>query len=137
MGCSGDDTPKEEPNNIPQELIGKWKIVQVYETDGGSEPQWRDENTGHSYDYWFKSNGAFLQSDGVISGSYVIDENNDIELTVNSVKKYHIEYLSSNTLIIDLLNFEPLKLKFIKVSQKNLMTRSFQKGNIKDILLMK
>jgi len=118
LGCSNNHNPNEEPN-IPQELIGKWKIIEVYETDGASEPQWRDEDTGAIYDYWFKSNGSFLQSDGAFSGSYMIDENNDIELTINNVKKYHIEYLTSDSLIIDLLNFEPLKVKYVKISSES------------------
>ena len=33
LGCS---KSSEEPNNIPPELIGKWKIVETYTTDGGS-----------------------------------------------------------------------------------------------------
>jgi len=117
-GCSNDDSPKDEPNNIPQELIGKWKTVAVYETDGASEPQWRDEDTGAVYDYWFKSDGSFVQSDGIYEGKYVVDSDLNLTLTINSSINVKIEELTSNILIIDCLNFEPLKYKYVKVSSE-------------------
>ena len=119
LGCSKNDTPKEDPNNIPQELIGKWKIVQVYETDGGSEPQWRDEDTGHSYDYWFKSNGTYVKFDGISNGVYIINSGNYITLTNVSSVTYLIESISNDEILINYLNFEPLKYKYIKVSSEN------------------
>lgn len=118
LGCSNDDTPKEEPNNIPQQLIGKWKIVEVYETDGGSEPQWRNEDTGAIYDYWFKSNSTFLQSDGIYNGTYTIDTSMKLTFTTNSPNTVLIEQLTSSQLIIDFLNFEPYKHKYIKVNSR-------------------
>lgn len=118
MGCSNDHTPNEEPN-IPQELIGKWKIIEVYETDGGREPQWRDEDTGAIYDYWFKSDGTFLQSDGIYNGTYTIDTSMKLTFTINSPNTVSIEQLTSTQLIIDFLNFEPYKHKYIKVSSES------------------
>lgn len=109
----------DEPNNIPQELIGKWKIVEVYETDGASEPQWRDEDTGAVYDYWFKADKSFMQSDGTYKGMYTVDSDLKLTLTINSSNTLKIEKLKSDTLIIDFLNFEPYKCKYLKISSES------------------
>jgi hypothetical protein len=119
LGCSNDDSPNEEPSNTPQELIGKWKIVEVYETDGASEPQWRDENTGAIYDYWFKSDKSFMQSDGIYEGNYTVDSSLNLTLTINSSNTVKIEKFKSDSLIIDFLNFEPYKQKYIKISSES------------------
>lgn len=119
LGCSNNDNPNDELNNIPQELIGKWKITEVYETDGGSDPQWRDEDTGTTYDYWFKSDSSYLKSDGIYEGTYVVDLDLNLILTINSTSTLKIEQLTSNILIIDFLNFEPYKHKCIKVSSES------------------
>lgn len=117
-GCSNDDSPKDEPNNIPQELIGKWKTVAVYATDGASEPQWRDEDTGAIYDYWFKSNGEYVFFDGISSGVYSVNSENYLTLTNVRSITYSIESISNDSLLIDCLNFEPLKYKYVKVSSE-------------------
>lgn len=122
LGCSNNHTPYEEPK-IPQELIGKWKIVEVYETDGGSEPQWREYISSNDFHVWFKSNYQYENTDGdtnCLTGTYSI---------INNVLKYQsicggmsevsIELLVDNLLIIDFLNFEPYKHKFIKVSSES------------------
>jgi hypothetical protein len=118
LGCSNEQIPNIEPNNIPQELIGKWKIVEVYETDGASKPQWRNKNTGSIYDYWFKIDNSFLQSDGIYEGTYSVDSNMTLKLTINSSNSVKIETLNLDTLVINYLNFEPFKYKFRKVSSE-------------------
>lgn len=122
VGCSN-DTPKEEPNTIPEELIGKWKIVEVYETDGGSEPQWREYISSNDFHVWFKSDYQYENTDGDINcltGTYSI--NNDIlkyQSVCGGMSVVSIELLENDLLIIDYLNFEPFKHKFIKVSLEN------------------
>lgn len=121
LGCSSDDTPKKETNNIPKELIGKWKIVEVYETDGGSEPQWRNENTIYEYNIWFKNNGEYIKNEGDSYGIYEL-ENNNLKYILTSTQNsqtVHIENLTINSLIIDFLNFEPYKHKYMKVSSES------------------
>ena len=121
LGCSNDNTPKEESNNIPQELIGKWKIVEIFETDGGSNPEWRNENTIYGYNIWFKSNGVYIKNEGDTQGRYEL-ENNNIKYILASTQNsqtVHIENLTVNTLIIDFLNFEPYKHRYIKISSEN------------------
>ena len=123
LGCSGDDTPKEEPNNIPEELIGKWKIVEVYETDGGSEPQWREYMSSNSFHIWFKSNYQYQNTDGdenCLTGIYSINSSSlKYESICGGQSEVSIELLETNLLIIDFLNFEPYKHKYVKVSSEN------------------
>lgn len=113
FSCSKDDNLNDELYNIPKELIGKWKIAEVYETDGASEPQWKDEDTGAVYDYWFKADKSFLK------GTYTVDSDLKLTLTINSSNTFKIEKLKSDTLIIDFLNFEPYKCKYIKISSES------------------
>lgn len=122
LGCSSYDTPKEKPNNIPQELIGKWKIVEVYDSHGGNDPYWLPHETGAIYDYWFKESGDFLKNNGEIQGNYTVDKDNYIFFQSSNNQNsytYFIENITIDSLIIDLLNFEPLKYKYIKISSES------------------
>jgi|SRR5690606_10071730 len=55
-GCSSDD------NDIDygEGLIGTWKLVEVYLSDGGSQSAWVSVKNG--YVYTFKNNGTFTSS---------------------------------------------------------------------------
>jgi hypothetical protein len=121
LGCSKNDTPKGDPNNIPQELIGKWKIIEVYETDGASEPQWRNESTIYKYNIWFKNNGEYIKNEGDSYGIYELENNNLKYILTNTQNSQvvYIENLTTDNLIIDFLNFEPYKHKYIKVSSES------------------
>ena len=58
LGCSDDN---EDPkNNIPAELIGKWKIVEKYTSEGGSNHIWSHYDSGRIYDKWFKNDGTYV-----------------------------------------------------------------------------
>ncbi|OQY05244.1 MAG: hypothetical protein B6I20_01590 [Bacteroidetes bacterium 4572_117] len=124
LACSDKSEPiVEEINKVPPELIGKWKIVEIYETDGGSLPSWRTYNSGNEYHVWFKFNNKYEKSGGALTcltGNYTILDNN--YLRYNSVcggeQEVYIELLKKDSLIIDLKIFEAHKLRYIKISSE-------------------
>ena len=119
LGCS---KGSEEPNNIPPELIGKWKVVERYTTDGGSDPTWSLYDSGRIYDKWFKGDGTYIltrpsTNPDCMGGNYSVLENN-ITYSNNPCTTgapVTIELLTENELIIDTNFFEPFKVKYIKV----------------------
>ena len=121
FGCSDKSNP--EVNNstqIPPDLIGKWKIVEIYESVSGFDPTWRDESTTYSYNIWFKSNSEYIRDEGYLNGTYKIN-NDSLTFHLTSTQNSQtvlIEYPDSDTLIIDFLNFEPVKHKYYKISSE-------------------
>jgi hypothetical protein len=119
LGCSNEKIPNIEPNNIPQKLLGKWKIVEVFETDGASEPQWRNYTSSNNFNVWFKSDGKYVNSDGdvnCLTGTYSL-KNDTLSYfsSCGGKSEVYIELLLSDTMIIDGLNFEPFKIKYNKI----------------------
>ena len=119
LGCSNNNDDPQ--NNILPELIGKWKIVERYSTDGGSPASWSPYDSGEIYDKWFKSDGTFIivgiNNPDCASGTYSV-ENNYITYTDSPCapeKPVIIESLTHTELIIDANFFEPIKTKYIKV----------------------
>ncbi|WP_445731196.1 hypothetical protein [Mariniflexile sp.] len=51
--CSQNDEGKID--NIS--IVGTWKLIEVYSSDGGSQPRWFSVDNG--YTYTFESNGTF------------------------------------------------------------------------------
>ena len=121
IGCSNqNDTVIEDISPIPPELIGKWKIIELYESESGINPVWRQVFTTNSYNYWFKINGEYIRDEGYIKGAFEIN-NDSLTFIVTSTQNSQtvlIEYLDSETLIINWLSFEPYKHKYIKVSSE-------------------
>lgn len=50
--CSDDDTKSQNEN-----ILGTWKLIETYGSDGGSNPQWRPVDNG--YTYTFNNDGTF------------------------------------------------------------------------------
>jgi len=74
LSCSKHDDKSQ--NNMPQELIGKWKIVEVYSTDGGSPASWSPYDSGEVYDIWIKENNTYISKDNdenCNNGSFSLD----------------------------------------------------------------
>ena len=75
FSCSNKDDKPE--NNVPQELIGKWKLIEIYESDGNSN-SWVPYDSGESYDIWFKEDLGLVVStmiEGCQIGSFSISSN--------------------------------------------------------------
>lgn len=51
--CSETVNPKEQDTSI----VGTWQLIEVYGSDGGSNPQWTPVEDG--YTYTFKSDSTF------------------------------------------------------------------------------
>lgn len=119
-GCNkgSNDDPK---STIPPELIGKWKIVELYTSDG-SNAYWHVYDSGRVWDKWFKSDGTYLNTDtdlpiDCMSGNYTVN-NNYIQYSNSPCvpeEPVIIESLSNRELTIDGNFFEPIKTKYIKV----------------------
>lgn len=119
LNCSKSDS--ENQNNIPPELIGKWKVIEVYSTDGGSPAVWSSYDSGYEYDIWFKNDGIFMitgtTNTDCMSGNFVVS-GNDITYS-NSIcasnEPVTIELLNETDLLINLNHFEPYKTKYKKI----------------------
>ncbi len=117
LGCTKDSD--SENNNIPIELIGKWKAIEIYSTDGGSEPIWR--NYSDQFTYVFSNNNVTVRDNlqaGCNEGTFSIKNGNTIEFIFPCIS--YNSYIETNTntlLILDTKNFEPLKYKFKKISE--------------------
>lgn len=66
-GCNHED-PKQQENSI----YGTWKLIEIYQGDGGSNPQWTTVNSG--YTYTFNNDGTFSSTrfTECNSGTYVM-----------------------------------------------------------------
>jgi hypothetical protein len=120
-GCKKDNHDLQP--KIPIDLIGKWKTIAIYDTDGGSAPMWREFNTGQEYDIWFKNNSEYTQTDSSIcnSGKYLVSEVWEItfENSCGDKDVQTIDSLSTHILIIDTKFFETIKIKYVKVGEKS------------------
>lgn len=118
FACSKND--ENSKNEIPDKLIGKWKITEIYSTDGGSPATWSVYDSGEVYDIWFKENQIVSftgNSNECMSASYSVIESS-IYYTNNPCTTEDpiiIELLNDYELILDLNNIEPYKSKYIRV----------------------
>ena len=118
LGCSNNNDDPQ--NNIPAELIGKWKIVERFTSDGTSG-YWHSYDSGEIHDLWFKNNGEVfftsLISTPCYKATYTVI-NNEIwysNSTCIADTPNTIELLTENELLIDFNFFEPMKTRYIKV----------------------
>ena len=114
LACSNNN---EEPqNNIPAELIGKWKIVERFTSDGTSG-YWHSYDSEYFYDLWLKANGTFSTEDeDACSNCTYIVLNNQITFYPYGVDyPSNIESLSNEELILNANHFEPIKTKYVKI----------------------
>ncbi len=72
---------EEGPQNyIPPDLIGKWKIFEVYYTSGSiDDMNWVEYDSGKVYDIWFKSDGTFQGADVQCDDcTFIVSDDNNI-----------------------------------------------------------
>ncbi|WP_452222492.1 hypothetical protein [Lacinutrix salivirga] len=119
FSCSNNDDKPE--NNVPQELIGKWKLIEIYASDGNSN-SWVPYDSGESYDIWFKEDLGLVVStmvEGCQIGSFSISSNNEIvyNLPCSEQSIIPIESLSETTLITDVTYIEYELNKYEKITE--------------------
>lgn len=116
LGCSkGSDDPK---NNIPTELIGKWKITHQYIAAGsGANGSWNELDTGKNYDLWLKDDGTFSTEDNenCTTCEFYISDNKLYLSTNNGDSPGTIMDLTENFFILWWADFEGFGYKYAKV----------------------
>lgn len=116
LNCSKDDN--NQKNNIPPELIGKWKAIEIYSTDGGSEPTW--SNIVNGFSYTFSNDNIVIRDNlqtGCNEGKFSLKNENTILFVFPCISyESFIENNTNTLLILDTKNFEPLKYKFQKIN---------------------
>ncbi|MCD6179529.1 MAG: lipocalin family protein [Bacteroidales bacterium] len=124
ISCTGQIDPIiDDSFPIPPELIGKWKIVEIYETNGVCVyPCWRDYISNNKYHVRFKEDNTYETIDGdptCLTGTYTVSKDNLLKYSSScgGEQEVYIELLQNDSLIIDLKIFEPHKLKYVKISE--------------------
>jgi hypothetical protein len=87
LSCSKSDND----NSIEPSVVGKWKQIELYNSDGGSSPNWHTVTNGYTIE--FLSNGTFNSTKHTecSTGKYTISSINEITLTydcTNFTNKY-------------------------------------------------
>lgn len=79
LSCSKSD----DNSASKQSVIGKWKLIELYNSDGGSSPTWHPITNGYTIE--FLSNGTFNSTKYAecATGSYTISASNEISMTYN------------------------------------------------------
>jgi len=122
FGCSkNNDDPK---TNIPGNLIGKWKLIEIYTNSGNGENYWVKTDTGKPYDIWYKENSEIVissMSENCNTGTFVVSSDNKITYSFPCTgdSNVKIESLSETNLITDVTYIEYELNKYQKISDQN------------------
>jgi len=117
LGCSKSTT--EEPiNNIPAELIGKWKITESYYTSG-TDGYWKSYNSKKIVDLWLKPDGTYEDgSETACENCTFIISNEKIYFLPNGVDSpAEIKFLNHTDLTLWWNDFEGAGFKYKKVAE--------------------
>ena len=117
LSCTKDN---EEPkNNIPAELIGKWKLTEKNINYGGREFNWVEVDTGMEYDIWLKENKEVIMTtnnENCRTGTYRVVENKiNFNFPCFGESTIPIDSLSNTTLITNVSYIEYELNKYIKI----------------------
>ncbi|QBN20184.1 hypothetical protein [Flavobacterium nackdongense] len=79
LSCS----KSEGDNSTKPSVVGKWKQIELYNSDGGSSPSWHTITNGYTIE--LLSNGTFnsTKHSECTTGSYTISSTNEISMTYN------------------------------------------------------
>lgn len=101
--CSQNDENKTNNNSI----VGTWKLIEFYSSDGGSTPQWHTVENG--YTYTFYSNGIIKSNKFSCDGKYTISNSNTM----------HIEFDCDNSKMNGNFDFTFIEKKMIFTPNPN------------------
>lgn len=115
-GCIGNDDSFDL--NIPERITGSWTVTQVFDSDGNSDPVWRDAVAIEIFSYEFNSVGNVITDKFVSScnqGTFQIQNTSLISFTFPCAQFTRlIESVGPDELILDFQENEPMKLRFAK-----------------------
>ena len=61
---------RDEVNTHSKRILGTWKLIETYGSDGGSSPQWTTVSNG--YTYTFGNDGTLISDRFTCNGSYIL-----------------------------------------------------------------
>lgn len=117
QSCSQDDKDQSVKNTI----IGKWQLIEVYSSDGGSNPQWHPVENG--YTYTFYNNAIVKSSKYGCEGTFSItDSSVHLEFDCDSVKingYFDFKFIEKNLILTPNPNtcIEGCDEKFMKIEE--------------------
>lgn len=95
MSCS----KSNDDDSSKASIIGKWKLIELYNSDGGSSPNWHTITNGYTIEFF--SNGTFTSTKHIecTTGSYTISPTNEVNMTYNCVgfTNSYLEKVETNT----------------------------------------
>ena len=95
MSCSNSN----DDDSSKASIIGKWKLIELYNSDGGSSPSWHTITNGYTIEFF--SNGTFTSTKHIecTTGSYTISPTNEVNMTYNCVgfTNSYLEKVETNT----------------------------------------
>jgi len=120
LSCSNNDDKSQ--NNVPHALFGKWKLIEIYSSDDGSQASWSPYDSGEVYDIWFKENSEFIVSNMIEDcqiGSFSMSSNDEIiiDLPCSEQSIIPIDSLSESILITNTTYIEYELSKYQRVSE--------------------
>ena len=121
LGCENKDDSTDN-KNIPPELIGKWKVVEVCSSEAEPGCTWSPYDSGDVYDIWFKENMEILVSSmtgGCQQGSYSFSTENEIIINLPCTEQsiIPVESLTESILITNTTYIEYELTKYEKVME--------------------
>ena len=109
----------EEEKNSDNSIVGIWKLIEFYSSDGGSNPQWRTIENGYTYTFYnndivksskYECDGAFSISNSIVHLAF--DCNNS---KING--NFDFKFIEKNLILTPNPNtcFEGCNEKFMKI----------------------
>ena len=88
-GCTNNENESRQIQE--SSIIGTWKLIEKYGSDGGSDPQWNTVEDG--YVYTFKNNDIIISNRFNCNGSYTLSSSNQVTITFDcSDSQFNLVY---------------------------------------------
>ncbi len=86
-------------NENEPEIIGKWKQIEIYGSDGGASPTWHPVSNGYYLEFLKNGNFTSTKFSECNSGTFNYLNTNEVNMTYNcsNFSNNYIEIIESNT----------------------------------------
>lgn len=95
ISCSKNN---DEKTTLPS-IVGKWKQIELYNSNGGNNPNWNVVTNGYSIEFF--SNGTYSSTkiSDCSTGTYTISVTNEISMIYNCAgfTNIYVEKIENNT----------------------------------------